>query len=46
MLGATLNTIHNLVFYLDTMRAIREAIVFGSFDQFRQRFHQTFSRRT
>jgi queuine tRNA-ribosyltransferase len=46
MLGATLNTIHNLVFYLDTMRAIREAIVFGSFDQFRQRFHQTFSRRS
>jgi queuine tRNA-ribosyltransferase len=46
MLGATLNTIHNLFFYLDTMRAIREAIVFGSFDQFRQRFHQTFSRRS
>jgi queuine tRNA-ribosyltransferase len=46
MLGATLNTIHNLVFYLDTMRAIREAIVFGSFDQFRQRFHETFSRRS
>ncbi len=46
MLGATLNTIHNLFFYLDTMRTIRDAIVFGSFDQFRQRFHQTFSRRS
>jgi len=46
MLGATLNTIHNLFFYLDTMRTIREAIVFGSFDQFRQRFHQRFSRRS
>jgi queuine tRNA-ribosyltransferase len=46
MLGATLNTIHNLVFYLDTMRGIREAIVFGSFDHFRQRFHATFSRRS
>ena len=26
------NTIHNLFFYLDTMRAIREAIKFGSFE--------------
>jgi queuine tRNA-ribosyltransferase len=44
MLGATLNTIHNLFFYLDTMRAIREAIKFGSFGTFRQAFHQAFSR--
>jgi queuine tRNA-ribosyltransferase len=44
MLGATLNTVHNLFFYLDTMRAIREAIKFGSFGTFRQAFHQAFSR--
>jgi queuine tRNA-ribosyltransferase len=45
MTAATLSTIHNLYFYLDTMRRIREAIVFGSFEQLRQEFHQTFSRR-
>ena len=45
MLGATLNTIHNLAFYLDSTRRIREAIVLGSFDAFRQKFHQTFSPR-
>ena len=33
MTGATLNTLHNLHFYLDTMRRIREAIVFGSFEK-------------
>jgi queuine tRNA-ribosyltransferase len=45
MTGATLATIHNLYFYLDTMKRIREAIVFGTFEQLRQEFHQTFSRR-
>jgi queuine tRNA-ribosyltransferase len=45
MTAATLNSIHNLYFYLDTMRRIREAIVFGSFERLRQEFHQTFSRR-
>ena len=45
MTAATLNTIHNLYFYLDTMRRIREAIMFGSFEQLRLEFHQTFSRR-
>ncbi|MGH9774306.1 MAG: tRNA guanosine(34) transglycosylase Tgt [Candidatus Acidiferrales bacterium] len=30
MLGATLNSIHNLYFYLDTMRRIRDAIRFGN----------------
>ena len=45
MTSATLNTLHNLRFYLDTMRQIREAIVLGSFEKFRQAFHQTFSRR-
>ena len=42
--SAALNTLHNLHFYLDTMRRIREAIVFGTFDSFRQEFLQTFSR--
>ena len=45
MTAATLNTIHNLYFYLDTMRRIREAIVFGTFEKLRTEFHQTFSRR-
>jgi queuine tRNA-ribosyltransferase len=45
MTGGTLNTLHNLSFYLDTMRRIREAIAFGRFEDFRQSFHQTFTRR-
>jgi queuine tRNA-ribosyltransferase len=45
MTGATLNTLHNLSFYLDTMSRIREAISFGRFEDFRQKFHQTFTRR-
>jgi queuine tRNA-ribosyltransferase len=45
MTAATLNTVHNLHFYLDTMRSIRKAIEFGIFDQFRQEFHRMFSRR-
>jgi queuine tRNA-ribosyltransferase len=45
MAAATLNTVHNLHFYLDTMRGIRKAIEFGTFDHFRQEFHRTFSRR-
>jgi queuine tRNA-ribosyltransferase len=45
MTAATLNSLHNLYFYLDTMRRIREAIVFGSFEKLRQEFRQTFSRR-
>jgi queuine tRNA-ribosyltransferase len=44
MLGATLNTIHNLFFYLDTARAIREAIVFGRFEKFRDQFLTDISR--
>ena len=43
--AATLNTLHNLHFYLDTMRRIGEAIVLGSFETFRQGFRRTFSRR-
>jgi queuine tRNA-ribosyltransferase len=42
--AATLNTLHNLHFYLDTMRRVRDAIVFGTFETFRQGFHRAFSR--
>jgi queuine tRNA-ribosyltransferase len=45
MTGGTLNTLHNLSFYLDSMRRIREAIAFGRFEDFRQGFHRTFTRR-
>ena len=38
MSAGTLNTLHNLRFYLDTMRRIRDAIVFQTFDSFRQEF--------
>jgi len=38
--AATLNTLHNLQFYLDTLRRIRDAIVFGRFESFRLEFHQ------
>ncbi len=43
--STTLNTLHNLHFYLDTMRRIREAIALGRFETFRQTFHQMYSRR-
>ncbi len=46
MTAGTLNTIHNLCFYLDLMRQIRDAIGFGTFERLRQEFHQTFSRRS
>ena len=42
--SATLNTLHNLNFYLDTLRRIRDAIVFGRFESFRREFHQGLSR--
>ena len=44
MTAGILNTLHNIHFYLDTMRRMREAIMLGSFEKFRQRFHETFSR--
>jgi queuine tRNA-ribosyltransferase len=46
MTAGTLNSLHNLQFYLDTMGRIREAIEFGRFENFRQAFHQTWSRRS
>jgi queuine tRNA-ribosyltransferase len=44
--SSTLNTLHNLYFYLDTMERIRDAISFGTFEKFRQAFHRTFTRRS
>jgi len=43
--AASLNTLHNLHFYLDTMKRITDAIVLGRFEQFRLTFHQSLSRR-
>jgi queuine tRNA-ribosyltransferase len=44
MTAATLNSLHNIQFYLDTMEAIREAISFGRFEAFRQDFHRACDR--
>ncbi len=44
--AATLNTLHNLCFYLDTLRRIRDAIAFGRFERFRLAFHQRLSRQS
>jgi queuine tRNA-ribosyltransferase len=38
MSSGALNTLHNLSFYLDTMRRIRDAIAFRTFETFRQEF--------
>jgi queuine tRNA-ribosyltransferase len=40
--SATLNTLHNLHFYLDTMHRIREAIVFRTLEELRQKYRQIF----
>jgi queuine tRNA-ribosyltransferase len=45
MTAATLNTLHNLYFYLDTMRAIGKAIASGAFSAFRRTFLDEYSRR-
>jgi queuine tRNA-ribosyltransferase len=44
--SATLNTLHNLHFYLDTMRRIREALVFSSLDGLRQSLRLAYSPRS
>ena len=44
MSAAALNTLHNLTFYLDTMRRIRDAIAFRNFETFRQGFVRSLSR--
>jgi len=41
--SSTLNTLHNLHFYLDTLSRIRDAIVFGRFESFRLAFRQSLS---
>jgi queuine tRNA-ribosyltransferase len=41
--AATLNSLHNLQFYLDTMRRIRKAIEFGTFDELKREFLHTIS---
>jgi queuine tRNA-ribosyltransferase len=38
MTSATLNTLHNLSFYLDTMQQIRDAVALQTFEKFRQEF--------
>jgi len=38
ILSSRLNTIHNVYFYLDLMRRVREAIEGGRFDAFKKRF--------
>ena len=43
--ASSLNTLHNLHFYLDTLRRIRDAIAFGRFESFRVAFHESLSRR-
>ena len=42
--STTLNTLHNLHFYLDTFRRIREAIVLGSLKELRQTYRQAYTR--
>jgi queuine tRNA-ribosyltransferase len=38
ILASRLNTIHNLAFYLDLMKSLREAIAAGTFSMFRESF--------
>ena len=40
MLAPMLATIHNVPYYLNLMREIREALDAGSFGQFRRRFRE------
>ena len=40
--ASTLNTLHNLYFYLDTLRAIRESLTFGRFRSFRDELRVRF----
>jgi queuine tRNA-ribosyltransferase len=42
MTAGTLNTVHNLQFYLDTMNRIREAIVFRTLEELRQEYRRIF----
>jgi queuine tRNA-ribosyltransferase len=42
--ACTLNTLHNLHFYLDTLKRIRESVTFGRFESFKLAFRQRLSR--
>ena len=44
ILGAQLNTIHNLHYYLELMSEIRESIETQTFEAFRKRFHENRAR--
>lgn len=44
MLGARLNTIHNLWYFSDLMRRIREALLEGTFLEFREAFYRHHNR--
>lgn len=46
MLGARLNTIHNLWYFSELMRRIREALVEGTFPEFREAFYRHHNRQT
>ncbi|MDX2030787.1 MAG: tRNA guanosine(34) transglycosylase Tgt [Blastocatellia bacterium] len=46
ILASTLCSYHNLAFYLDTMRRIRQSISFGEFRSFRAGFLELFRRNT
>ena len=46
ILGAQLNTIHNLHYYLQLMQEMRDAIEAGSFSAFKIRFHEDRARQT
>ncbi len=43
ILSSVLNSCHNLFFFLDLMRAIRESIVLGSLGEFEKRFLEKYS---
>jgi queuine tRNA-ribosyltransferase len=43
MLASILLTHHNLAFFLDTMRRVRQAIRSGDFARFRQKFIESLS---
>lgn len=44
MLGTRLNTIHNLWYFSELMRRIREALAEGTFPEFREAFYRTHNR--
>ncbi len=46
MLGTRLNTIHNLWYFSDLMRRIREALEEGTFPDFREAFYRNHNRQT